>query len=140
MKFVVTGALGHIGSAFIRALPALRPGCEIVIIDNLSTQRYASLFDLARYRTLSLRRCRCAQRRICGRHFEGAYAVVHLAAKTDAAGSVNDAAAVEANNYEATEKVAAACIETGARLIHVSSTSVYGTQQETVSEDCSPRS
>lgn len=136
MKFVVTGALGHIGSALIRALPAYRPGCEIVIIDNLSTQRYASLFDLpaiGRYRLVEAD-VRSADLRP---QFEGTDTVVHLAAKTDAAGSVNNAAAVEANNYQATEKVAAACIESGARLIHISSTSVYGTQQERVSEDCS---
>jgi nucleoside-diphosphate-sugar epimerase len=135
LKFVVTGALGHIGSAAIRALPAMHPGAEIVLIDNLSTQRYSSLFQLpviGRYRFFDFD-VRSADLRP---HFEGAHAVVHLAAKTDAAGSVNDAAAVEANNFQATEKVAAACIATGARMIHLSSTSVYGTQQETVSEDC----
>ena len=128
LKFVVTGALGHIGSAFIRGLPALQPGAEIVMIDNLSTQRYPSLFKLpaiGRYRFLDLD-VRDVDLRP---HFEDAYAVVHLAAKTDAAGSVNDAAAVEANNFQATEKVAAACVVTGARMIHLSSTSVYGTQQ-----------
>jgi UDP-glucose 4-epimerase len=61
---------------------------------------------------------------------------VHLAATTDAEGSVSNPAATEANNYDATAKVAAACAETGARLIHLSSTSVYGTQSATVSEVC----
>ena len=44
-RIVVTGALGHIGSRFIHGL---RPGefDEVVLLDNLSTQRYASLFDL----------------------------------------------------------------------------------------------
>lgn len=137
MKIVVTGALGHIGSAFVRALPAIKPGADITMIDNLSTQRYASLFDLpaiGRYRFVDLD-VRNADLRP---YFDEAHAVVHLAAKTDAAGSVNDAAAVEANNFQATEKVAAACIATGTRMIHLSSTSVYGTQRETVSEDCSP--
>lgn len=136
MKFVVTGALGHIGSALIRTLPAYRPGCEIVLIDNLSTQRYASLFALpvvGQYCFIETD-VRCADLRPL---FDGAHTVVHLAAKTDAAGSVNDPAAVEANNYQATEKVAGACMDTGARLVHLSSTSVYGTQQATVSEDCS---
>lgn len=135
MKFIVTGALGHIGSSFIRALPAVRPGAEVVMIDNLSTQRYASLFGLppiGRYRFLDLDVCSADLRG----YFENAHAVVHLAAKTDAAGSVNDAAAVEANNFQATEKVATACIATGTRMIHLSSTSVYGTQQDTVSEEC----
>jgi UDP-glucose 4-epimerase len=137
LKFVVTGALGHIGSALIRALPASQPGAEIVMIDNLSTQRYVSLFNLpaiGRYRFLDGDVRNADLRPI----FVGAHAVVHLAAKTDAAASVNDAAAVEANNFESTEKVAAACVQTGARLIHLSSTSVYGTQRSTVSEDCPP--
>lgn len=136
MKIVVTGALGHIGSAFIRVLPRLRPDAEIVLLDNLSTQRYASLFELpaiGRYRFVEADVREIDLRDV----FEDAHAVVHLAARTDAAGSVNDPAAVEANNFRATEKVAAACMASGARLIHLSSTSVYGTQQETVSEDCS---
>ncbi len=46
MRIVVTGALGHIGSALIRYLPLEFPGAHIVMIDNLHTQRYCSLFDL----------------------------------------------------------------------------------------------
>ncbi len=67
---------------------------------------------------------------------DGADVVVHLAAITDAAGTFDRAAELEANNYDATAKVAAACRETGARLVHLSSTSVYGTQNAIVSEDC----
>ena len=55
MKIVVTGALGHIGSALIRSLPAGLPNLELTLIDSLLTQRFCSLFDLpstARYRFL----------------------------------------------------------------------------------------
>ena len=56
MKIVVTGALGHIGSALIRALPNRFAGAEIVMIDNMATLRYPSLFDLpAREGTASLK-------------------------------------------------------------------------------------
>jgi UDP-glucose 4-epimerase len=135
MKIVVTGALGHIGSALIRALPDRFSGAEIVMIDNIATVRYASLFELprnGRYRFIEADVRETDLRPLC----ENAHCVVHLAATTDAAGSVSDPAATEANNYNATARVAAACGETGARLIHLSSTSVYGTQAETVSEDC----
>ncbi|MDA9141573.1 SDR family NAD-dependent epimerase/dehydratase, partial [Gammaproteobacteria bacterium] len=46
MKIVVTGAIGHIGSYLIRDLAAQFPGSEILMIDNLMTQRFPSLFNL----------------------------------------------------------------------------------------------
>jgi UDP-glucose 4-epimerase len=137
VKVVVTGALGHIGSYVIRDLAHQFPQMSVTMIDNMMTQRFSSLFNLpatGRYRFMegdvrSLDLCSL---------FKGAHTVIHLAAITDAAGSFDKAAQVEANNYEGTEKVASACAETGARLISLSSTSVYGTQKEEVSEDCSP--
>jgi len=135
MRIVVTGALGHIGSALIRQLPLLFPNVEIVMLDNMVTQRYASLFNLpgvGRYRFIEADVCTADLNPL----IDGAHAVVHLAAITDAAGSFDRAAELEANNFDATAKIAAACRETGARLIHLSSTSVYGTQNALVSEDC----
>jgi len=136
MKLVVTGAIGHIGSYVVRDLALQFPGAEIVMIDNMMTQRFPSLFNLpstGTYRfiegdvtTLDLRPM-----------LDGAQAVIHLAAITDAAGSFDKAAQLEANNYQATLKVAGACVETGACLIALSSTSVYGTQNAVVAEDCS---
>ena len=42
MRLLVTGALGHIGSRFMRSL---RPGDweSVLLLDDLSTQRYGSL-------------------------------------------------------------------------------------------------
>jgi nucleoside-diphosphate-sugar epimerase len=39
-------------------------------------------------------------------------------------------------NYSGTERVARACLETGSRLVFLSTTSVYGSQSELVDEDC----
>ena len=46
MKIIVTGALGHIGSYVLRQLPLNFPGAEIILIDNLMTQRFISIFNL----------------------------------------------------------------------------------------------
>jgi len=135
MKIVVTGALGHIGSALIRRLPLDFPDAAIVMVDNMMTQRYASLFDLpviGRYQFVEADVRKIDLRAL----FDGVDVVVHLAAITDAAGTFDRAAELEANNFDATAKVAAACRAVGARLVHLSSTSVYGTQSALVSEDC----
>lgn len=137
MKIVVTGATGHIGSFVIRDLASQFPGAEIIMVDNLMTQRFSSLFDLpreARYRFIEADVTKIDLRPV----FEGAHAVVHLAAITEAAGSFDRAEQVEANNYQATLKVSEACVATGVRLLAPSSTSVYGTTKSHVAEDCSP--
>lgn len=137
MKIVVTGAIGHIGSYVVRDLPSQFPGAEIVMIDNMMTQRFSSLFNLpaiGNYKFIEADVTKMDLQSV----LNNAYAVIHLAAITDAAGSFDKAAELEANNYTATLKVAEACLETGTRFIGLSSTSVYGTQNEVVSEDCSP--
>ena len=137
MKIVVTGAIGHIGSYVIRDLAVQFPGVEIVIIDNMMTQRFPSLFNLpalGKYRFIEADVTTMDLAAV----FKEAHVVIHLAAITDAAGSFDKAAQVEVNNYQSTVKVAEACLESGARLIALSSTSVYGTQNELVAEDCSP--
>ena len=136
MKIIVTGAIGHIGSYIIRDLGKNFPGADIVMIDNMMTQRFPSLFNLpsnANYHfvegDVSLMDLESV--------FVNANVVIHLAAITDAAGSVDKAEELEANNYQSTLRVAKACIEVNACLIALSSTSVYGTQKDQVDENCS---
>ena len=137
MKIVVTGAIGHIGSYVIRDLVVQFPGAEIVMIDNMMTQRFPSLFNLpalGQYRFMDADVTTMDLAPV----LKDAHVVIHLAAITDAAGSFDKAAQVEANNFQSTVKVANACLDAGVRLIALSSTSVYGTQNEVVSEDCTP--
>ena len=60
-----------------------------------------------------------------------------MAAITDAAGSIDRAEELEANNFQSTLNVSKACLEAKAALIALSSTSVYGTQNDQVDENCS---
>ncbi len=135
MKIVVTGGLGHIGSRLIRDLPKYFPAVEILMIDNLSTQRFGSLFNLPNnvsYRfvegdvtTMDIQP-----------HIINADAVVHLAALTDATKSFDQPEEMEKVNYTATKCVANACLEVDVPMIHASSTSVYGTHREVIDENC----
>ena len=135
MRIIITGAIGHIGSYLIRDLANNFPNSEIVMIDNMMTQRYPSLFNLPS--TCSYRFIEVDVNKVdLNSIFKDADVAVHLAAITDAAGSFDKADLVEENNYQATLNVAEACEKNNVRLIALSSTSVYGSQRELVSEDC----
>jgi nucleoside-diphosphate-sugar epimerase len=67
---------------------------------------------------------------------DGADVAVHLAAITDAAGSFEIREKVEYENFTASKRLAEACSKTGTPIIHLSSTSVYGTQNDRVDEAC----
>ena len=132
MKVVVTGALGHIGSSLIRQL---KGADEIILVDNLLTQRYASLFDLPenkKYKFILADVTRDDLTEI----FSGADYVIHLAAITDAETSHEKPAEVEKVNLEGTKRVAEACLKTGSKLFFPSTTSVYGSQEKVVDEAC----
>jgi UDP-glucose 4-epimerase len=135
VKLVVTGALGHIGS---RLIHSLRPGelDEVLLVDDLSTKRYVSLFELpkdVRFRLIEADICTAD----LAKHFAGFDIVVHLAAITDAAQSFAEPDLFERVNFTGTKRVAEACISAGCRLFFPSTTSVYGTQAAVVDELCS---
>lgn len=135
MRIVITGGLGHIGSRLLQVLPQQFPGAELVVLDNLLTQRYCALFNLpsgARFRLLEQDILKADLLPV----LQGAGAVVHLAAITDAASSFDKAAEVEAVNFTGTMRVAEACAALGVPLLFFSTTSVYGVQDGVVDEQC----
>lgn len=136
MKIVVTGALGHIGSRVIRDIPVSFPDAEIVMIDNIATQRYFSLYNLPSANNYQFVEEDVLEIDLL-KFIDGADVVIHLAAITDAAGSFEIKERVEHVNYNATVRVADACSQARCSMIHLSSTSIYGTQKEVVDEACS---
>jgi len=134
-RILITGALGHIGSSLIHSL---QPGDyeAVMLLDDLSTQRYCSLFNLPPGVPFTF-----VEDSICSgpldAYFDGVDVVIHLAAITNAAGSFEIQEEVERVNFEGTERVAQACVESGSKLIFISTTSVYGTNQKVIDESCS---
>ena len=133
-KILITGPLGHIGSKLIHNL---KPGDyeEVVMIDNLSTQRYSSLFNLPKGVRYSFYEENILEADLHSL-FRNIDKVIHFAAITDATSSFEKRDEVEEVNYLGTKKVVEACIAEGCKLIFPSTTSVYGTQKELVDEDC----
>lgn len=133
-KILITGALGHIGSHFIHSLQA-GDFKEVHLIDNLSTQRYCSLFRLPKNVSIHFHEADIMKDSI-EPLFKGVRYVLHLAAMTDAESSLKKPEEVEKVNYKGTQRVAQACKKHRCKLIFPSTTSVYGTQSELVDENC----
>jgi len=127
---LVTGALGHIGSRLIREV---RGAEKIIMLDNLESQRYCSLFNLpaeyqyefieADVRTVDFEAL-----------LENVDAVIHLAALTNAEGTFDKVKEVESVNLEGLKRVADACLKKNVKLLFPSTTSVYGSSQKVVDE------
>ncbi len=135
MKVVVTGGLGHIGSALIRDQVFIDSCQEIVIIDNLTTQRYSSLFNLPSGTQYTFYQGDVAEQ-LTKALTEGADAVVHLAGITEPLASVSDPNWLYDNNLRITKHVTDTCAAVGTPLVFVSTTSVYTSSAAVVDETC----
>ncbi len=136
MKLAITGPLGHIGSRLIHELTPAETA-EVVLIDNLSTQRYCSLFNLPAGINWKFVEADVTKADLEDL-FAGCDVVIHLAAITNAAQSFEIEEEVERVNYFGTERVALAAANVRSPLIFLSTTSVYGVAGGTVAEDCEP--
>ena len=134
MNICITGPLGHIGSKFIRNL-AISDLNKVYLVDNFATQRYASLFELPsqiKYHFHEMDILSDAIEPI----ISDSDILVHLAAITNAETSFNDPEKVHRVNRGGVEKVARLCAKHHCRMIFPSTTSVYGSQESLVDENC----
>jgi nucleoside-diphosphate-sugar epimerase len=135
MKIIVTGALGHIGSKLIRDLPVFFDDIEVIMIDNFHTQRYTSLFNLPQSTKYKFYEMDILSDNLDG-IFHSANYVIHLAALTEASSSFENVKEYESVNYLGTKNILEASKKHSVKLIHFSSTSVYGTKKDLVDENC----
>ena len=135
MKILITGACGHIGSYFIENLYKIKKVKKAILIDNLKSNRFNSLFnnnkknkvefylkDLNDIRSLD--------------QFKGISIVFHFASMTNAEKSFGKEKEMFSNNLNCLKTVIKFCEKTNAKLVHLSSTSVYGKQTDLVDETC----
>jgi len=136
MKILITGGLGHIGSYILENINKLKHVNHIYIIDDLSTSRYCSIFNLPKTK----KKIYFIQKDLSVKNslanFKKVDVVINLASLTDAAGSVKVKNKIWKNNIGIFENIIKYCISRSARLMHISTTSVYGEQKGLVDENC----
>lgn len=133
-NILVTGALGHIGSALIRDLCNNYNFNQLLLLDNLTTSRFPSLYNLKCKSSLKFIN-HDIRENLTSLISDNIDCVIHLAAMTEPSLSVKKPKAFIDHNIKATESVLNFCHQKGAKYIGVSSTSIYGTSGQNLSED-----
>ncbi len=135
MKILITGACGHIGSYFIENLYKIKKVKKAILIDNLKSNRFNSLFNTSKKNKVEfyLKDLNDIQSLD---QFKGIGIVFHFASMTNAEKSFGKEKEMFSNNLNCLKTVIKFCEKTNAKLVHLSSTSVYGKQADLVDETC----
>lgn len=131
---MITGALGHIGSKLIRYLPKYL-NANLILVDNFDSQRFCSLYNLPAKKNFQF-----YNQDINKFDFKKIKKkidiIIHLAALTDATKSLKNKKKYLQNNLGITKKILQLCKLKKSKLIYISSTSIYGSQNKIVDESC----
>ncbi len=133
MKLLITGACGHIGSFIIGQVNKIKKIKEVLLIDNFNSHRYSTLFNLNKNKKFSFYNLDLSK--VSLKKFKRVDYVIHCASLTNAQGSFSIKKEMFRNNISCMKNVLNYCINNKSKLIHISSTSVYGKQVKIVNED-----
>jgi len=122
-KVIITGGAGFIGSHLAHRLKA--DGCDLTLIDNLSTGRRSNIEGLLDDRCRFIHADAC-QAVADPKLWDGVDTVYHLAAAVGVQRVIDDPAAMVHNNVELTAAVLAAARKADAAVLITSSSEVYG--------------
>jgi len=130
-QVLITGGLGHIGSYLIRSSHSY----DVTVVDDLSTERYCSLFNFKNgEQKISFQKRDFDDLSV--RELSQFDIIIHLAAKTNAAASFGCRDDIEKINVNRTSNLIDKASSAGIKLfVFPSSTSVYGVAKDIVTED-----
>ena len=135
MKLIITGSCGHIGSYLAEKIYLIPKIKEVILIDNLSSNRYISLFNLRKKNNYKFYQIDLSKKNSLKR-FKGVSYLIHCASMTNAEKSFSVEKEMFRNNLECMKNVINFCEKNNVKLVHLSSTSVYGKQAKLVDENC----
>ena len=134
MNIIITGSLGHIGTYLLLNSHKLKKIKKIYAIDKIE-EKMLILLNLNLKRKVFFINQDLSETKINLKN-ENIDVVIHLASTTNAAASLNNKKDVYKNNLSCFYNVIDFCKKKKANLIHISSTSVYGSQELYVDEEC----
>ena len=136
MKLLITGGLGHIGSHMLQNINKINKLKKLYIIDSFLSNKVNSLFNLKKKKVKIFFIKKDLSLKDSLKNFTKVDIVLNLASITDAEKSLSIKKEIYRNNIGIFNNVVRYCIKNSAKLIHISSTSVYGKQNSLVDENC----
>ena len=135
MNVLITGALGHIGSYYLTHIHRVKKINKIFVIDKIN-EKALSLINLKVKKKIYFLNQDLSKERINIPKKINIDLLIHLASITDATASIKNKKEVYRNNLNCFNNVLNFCKNKKVNLIHISSTSVYGSQDLNVDENC----
>ena len=135
MKVLITGACGHIGSFLAENIHKIKSISKTILVDNLKSNRFNSLYNFKKKNNLSFF-LRDLNNLNALNDFHNIDAIIHCASMTNAEKSFGKEKEMYKNNLNCLKTVMKYCKNRNTKLIHLSSTSVYGKQTDLVDENC----
>ena len=135
MNLLITGCCGHIGSYLVENVYKIKNIKKTFIVDNLESNRFDTIFNSKKKNNLTFLIKDLKDPNSLTDLKKIDY-VIHLASMTNAEKSFGKKNSMYENNIKCLKTVINFCKKKKAKLIHISSTSIYGKQAEIVDENC----
>ena len=135
MNLLITGCCGHIGSYLADNIYKIKKIKKTILVDNIKSNRFCSLFNLSKNNKLKFY-LRDVDKKNSLNDFKNINYVIHCASMTNAEKSFGKEKEMYKNNIDCLKNVIDFCKKNNSKLIHLSSTSVYGKQTNIVDENC----
>ena len=135
MNLLITGCCGHIDSFVAENVHKIKKIKKTILVDNIKSNRFCSLYNLKKKNNLKFY-LRDINKKNSLNDFKNIKYVIHCASMTNAEKSFGKENEMYKNNIDCLKNVIAFCKKNNSKLIHISSTSVYGKQTDLVDENC----
>lgn len=134
MNILITGGLGHIGSYFLKKIKQLSGVVNLYILDANFNNNLNTLFNY------KINNCYLFIENILKFNFykniKKIDYIIHLASHTNAEKSLHNKNYYFLNNYNSFKRICEIVKKYNSKLIHISSTSVYGKSDGLIDENC----